>query len=227
MRTRFLAIDYFKLHETPTFLRLPIPRIPSLPKLASFEYDEELVRCFGSHLAVCLQLDSLPIDNALSKFISDSLPHTIDSGNGVLPIAGRLSADVSGTDFRSVEVQASEAELDHKVHTGSPKLQFWAYNVFESAILKLCFFHRCSSDYHPISFSRRLSLVFSDLAHVGSPPKAVVRPDSTAGLRFAFRLISDSSSVSPHLQIRAHRLQICVPYPSPVLDQYSPASEGE
>ncbi|KAI8030017.1 Protein SHORTAGE IN CHIASMATA 1 [Camellia lanceoleosa] len=94
MRTRFLSIDYFNsapIHalQTLEFLRLPPPHLP--PPFQTFEEEEEeeqhhhhLLRCFDDVPALSLSLhtDTLPIDNALSKFFSDVVPSFIHLQTG-------------------------------------------------------------------------------------------------------------------------------------------------
>ncbi|KAI4351756.1 hypothetical protein L6164_006078 [Bauhinia variegata] len=78
MRTRFLNIDYFSLaprqsRETLAFLHLPVPLLPStLPSAI----EDHLP--FDSLLNVPLLIERLPIDAALSKFLSYVLPQSID-----------------------------------------------------------------------------------------------------------------------------------------------------
>ncbi|CAL5364370.1 unnamed protein product [Camellia sinensis] len=92
MRTRFLSIDYLNsapIHalQTLEFLRLPPPHLP--PPFQTFEEEEEhhhhhLLRCFDDVPALSLSLhtDTLPIDNALSKFFSDVVPSFIHLQTG-------------------------------------------------------------------------------------------------------------------------------------------------
>lgn len=78
MRTRFLNTDYFTSSHSPTetlsFLNLPLPQLPPW-HLSTFK--DELLR-FDSFLNVPLETDRLPIDAALSKFLSDTIPQFID-----------------------------------------------------------------------------------------------------------------------------------------------------
>lgn len=77
MRTRFLNTDYFTSYPSPeetlSFLKLPIPHLP--PRLLSFE--EDFSR-FDSQANISLEVERLPIDSALSKFISQVIPEIID-----------------------------------------------------------------------------------------------------------------------------------------------------
>ncbi|KAH7848201.1 hypothetical protein Vadar_025421 [Vaccinium darrowii] len=80
MRTRFLSIDHstsstLQPHETLDFLRLPLPHLPP-SSTSTFQ----ILSCFDDVSALCLSLDidTLPIDNALSKFFSDVVPRSID-----------------------------------------------------------------------------------------------------------------------------------------------------
>ncbi|KAK6250582.1 hypothetical protein SCA6_004587 [Theobroma cacao] len=78
MRTRFLNTDYFTSSQSPTetlsFLNLPLPQLPPW-HLSTFK--DELLR-FDSFLNAPLETDRLPIDAALSKFLSDTIPQFID-----------------------------------------------------------------------------------------------------------------------------------------------------
>ena len=82
MRTRFLNIDYFspiQALEPQTFLHLPVPHLPPPPlpppSLSSFN---DLFTSFASPLHVSSALHDLPLDSALSDFLSAVLPHRID-----------------------------------------------------------------------------------------------------------------------------------------------------
>ncbi|GAB2265209.1 hypothetical protein Dimus_000277 [Dionaea muscipula] len=114
MQTPFLVTDHFNLHQaTPSFHPLPIPQISSPSNNLSssscfdiFADDNELLRSICPLLSVSLQLDGLPIDDALSKFFSDALPQTIDAD---FPIDRcRSDAEVSAMDSDCSQVQASE-----------------------------------------------------------------------------------------------------------------------
>ncbi|XP_059667076.1 protein SHORTAGE IN CHIASMATA 1 isoform X2 [Cornus florida] len=73
MRTRFLNIDYFNsTSETLEFLRLPLPELPP----SNFQD----FHCFNEVyvLSLSLEIERSPIGDALSKFFSDVLPHTIN-----------------------------------------------------------------------------------------------------------------------------------------------------
>ncbi|KNA23925.1 hypothetical protein SOVF_019670 isoform C [Spinacia oleracea] len=77
MRTRFLTTDYFAPDQTLDFLRFPLSPLPPPPKPLSIS---DLLRCCAGSAdnSVSYELPSLPIGDALSKFYSDVLPHTID-----------------------------------------------------------------------------------------------------------------------------------------------------
>ncbi|XP_010273090.1 PREDICTED: uncharacterized protein LOC104608724 [Nelumbo nucifera] len=76
MRTRFLNIDYFKASngalDELNFLRLPVPHFPP----SNICFGGELC-CFDSVLSVSLDVEGFSIDDALSRFFSDVLPHSI------------------------------------------------------------------------------------------------------------------------------------------------------
>ncbi|XP_058205897.1 protein SHORTAGE IN CHIASMATA 1 isoform X3 [Rhododendron vialii] len=85
MRTRFLSAEYstssaLQALETRDFLRLPPPRLPP----PSDPSTSEILRCFHDVSAPILSLyaDTLPIDDALSKFFSDVVPRSIDVETG-------------------------------------------------------------------------------------------------------------------------------------------------
>ncbi|PSR93441.1 Zinc finger Ran-binding domain-containing protein [Actinidia chinensis var. chinensis] len=81
MRTRFLSIDYFnsapnQALETVEFLRFPPPHLP--PSNPSIFED---LSCFFddvSSQSLSLEIESFPIDSALSKFFYNVLPRSID-----------------------------------------------------------------------------------------------------------------------------------------------------
>ncbi|KAK9994480.1 hypothetical protein SO802_024183 [Lithocarpus litseifolius] len=110
MRTRFLNIDYFspiQALEPQTFLHLPVPHLPPPPlpppSLSSFN---DLFTSFASPLHVSSALHDLPLDSALSDFLSAVLPHRIDH------------ADIEHSDaaaptpcFRETRLSQQEAEV--------------------------------------------------------------------------------------------------------------------
>ncbi|XVF50815.1 hypothetical protein PTKIN_Ptkin04bG0133800 [Pterospermum kingtungense] len=77
MRTRFLNTDYFTASPTgaPNFLNLPPPDLPH--SHISIFNDGNLLH-FDPLLNACLQPERLPIDAALSKFLSEAIPQFID-----------------------------------------------------------------------------------------------------------------------------------------------------
>lgn len=76
MRTRFLCTDYSisSVIQAADFLRLPLPHLP----LSSSEFEDlprfDQLSIFGIDLGI----KQLPIDKALSKFLSESFPNFID-----------------------------------------------------------------------------------------------------------------------------------------------------
>lgn len=88
MRTRFLATDHSTAAmtavgypvETLDFLHLPLPHLtpPSCASFsANFQHSFDEIPVFG----VSREIDKLPIDDALSIFLSDVLPHFVgDAG---------------------------------------------------------------------------------------------------------------------------------------------------
>lgn len=75
MRTRFLATEHAV--RPLDSVRLPPPHIPP-PDLPPFSAD--FVQSFNdvAVFSVSLEIDKLPIDDALSIFLSDVLPHFVD-----------------------------------------------------------------------------------------------------------------------------------------------------
>ncbi|XP_022724596.1 LOW QUALITY PROTEIN: protein SHORTAGE IN CHIASMATA 1-like [Durio zibethinus] len=78
MRTRFMNTDYVTTSQSPTetinFLHLPPPRLPPW-HLSIFN---DVLLHFDPFLNVPLQTERLPIDAALSKFLSEAIPQFID-----------------------------------------------------------------------------------------------------------------------------------------------------
>ncbi|GLU24245.1 hypothetical protein SLE2022_401950 [Rubroshorea leprosula] len=109
MRTRFLNVDYFSSSpvETSSFLNLPVPHL--LPHRV-YDLNEAFLR-FDSLLDVSLEIEPLPINSALSKFISEVIPHFIDvdfsefevsrspSGNGCFDEHVKFSSGSVGHGF--------------------------------------------------------------------------------------------------------------------------------
>ncbi|GMI99614.1 SHORTAGE IN CHIASMATA 1 [Hibiscus trionum] len=80
MRTRFLNVDYLSasqsLTETLSFLNLPPPHLP--PLISNFNADDLLRFDPFLNVNLPLQTEKLPIDAALSKFLSEAIPQFID-----------------------------------------------------------------------------------------------------------------------------------------------------
>jgi len=79
MRTRFLNIDYFStppshVFETLGFLNLPAP--DNFPAPIVYNGEEDRLR-FGSIENVSIPIGNLPIEAALSKFLSDVVPDRV------------------------------------------------------------------------------------------------------------------------------------------------------
>ncbi|KAL8543957.1 hypothetical protein ACS0TY_004488 [Phlomoides rotata] len=90
MRTRFLPTDYSTTTATATatatatgggcpietldFVRLPLPDLPPPLFSAYFLHSFDEIPAFG----ISLEIEKLPIDDALSIFLSDVLPHFVD-----------------------------------------------------------------------------------------------------------------------------------------------------
>ncbi|KAF8379477.1 hypothetical protein HHK36_028912 [Tetracentron sinense] len=87
MRSRFLAVDYFncasnEAQEYLEFLRLPVPHL--VPSNICKEAD--ICSAFDSVSSIPLEIETFPIDNALSRFLAYVLPRSIDVGNGDFPV---------------------------------------------------------------------------------------------------------------------------------------------
>ncbi|KAM2384525.1 hypothetical protein ACFXTH_041948 [Malus domestica] len=114
MRTRYLNIDYFtatptQTPDSTTFLHLPIPHLP--PSNLSTPFDGLQLSRFDSELEVSLQIEQLPIGDALSKFFSDVLPQKI-----VIDVADLEAGDSSpssrsfGSGSRELQFSEQKAE---------------------------------------------------------------------------------------------------------------------
>lgn len=87
MRTRFLATDYSTATataavgpvETLDFVRLPPPHLTPL----SSSFSANFLQSFHEIplFAISREIDKLPIDDALSIFLSDVLPHFVDNAS--------------------------------------------------------------------------------------------------------------------------------------------------
>lgn len=86
MRTRFLATDYTAAAVTDVggavgtldFLHLPLPHLTP-PNCSSFS--ENFLRAFDEipFFGLSREIEKLPIDDAISIFLSDVLPHFVGS----------------------------------------------------------------------------------------------------------------------------------------------------
>ncbi|KAK9292633.1 hypothetical protein L1049_020608 [Liquidambar formosana] len=137
MRTRFLNIDYFnpssiKTLETLNFLHLPVHDLPP----CSLSSSEDFVCCFDSVLSISPDVETLPVDTALSKFLSDVLPQIIDVPIGDFPITPwRSRKDCDGEQWKfsagsdeirfvekEDEVLYEEKEVDSQRNFGSESI---------------------------------------------------------------------------------------------------------
>ncbi|KAJ4952854.1 hypothetical protein NE237_029686 [Protea cynaroides] len=118
MRTRFLHVDYFNhasiegLHNLD-FIRLPVPHLPP-----SDICNGEEICCFNPIFSVSLEVGSLPVENSLSQFFSDVLPHAIDIDNGQITVTRIQSAYADGPksdeNRRNFTIAATEVHYDEK-----------------------------------------------------------------------------------------------------------------
>lgn len=92
MRTRFLATDCSTTIAAATgggcqignldFVRLPLPDLPPSSISANFVHLFDEIPAFD----ISLDIEKLPIDDALSIFLSDVLPHFVDGAGSEEPI---------------------------------------------------------------------------------------------------------------------------------------------
>ncbi|GAB4858243.1 hypothetical protein Ancab_009640 [Ancistrocladus abbreviatus] len=128
MKNRFFSPFIVNQTQPSTFQTLLLPSPHTLPPLnhsSSFSLDTELPRCFESLPSVSLQLESFPIDNALSKFFSDVLPRTIDTGNGVIPIAHSSSDSEENmciTEKGNMQILMEALQNENNFETTNPTL---------------------------------------------------------------------------------------------------------
>ncbi|PIN17143.1 hypothetical protein CDL12_10201 [Handroanthus impetiginosus] len=123
MRTRFLATDYstagggggFPL-ETLDFVRLPLPDLPP-PNYPSFSADFlqtfDEIPIFGAFD----EIEKLPIDDALSMFLSDVLPHFVDG-------VGYEESRVDGCEEKSEVIPSEEKGGTAPNNKGGKFVQF-------------------------------------------------------------------------------------------------------
>ncbi|OMO95942.1 hypothetical protein CCACVL1_05153 [Corchorus capsularis] len=125
MRTRFLNTDYFTISPSPSetlsFLNLQPPRLPP-SNLPSFSGD--LLHFDPLLYDVPLQAEKLPIDAALSKFLSDSIPQFIDVDfryfEDTQPPSGNFGAKLSEEEAM---VCNEEKEVESQNIVGSENLE--------------------------------------------------------------------------------------------------------
>ncbi|KAL6963503.1 hypothetical protein U1Q18_041799 [Sarracenia purpurea var. burkii] len=123
MRTRFLGIDYFNsaTAETVEFLRLPPPYVPpptpfALEDLCCSLFDD------ASAPSLPLEIETLPIDIALSKFFSNVIPQFIDVETGDLADSpscigeARFDKQRKFSPRSSIEFQDPEEKNEHFFH---------------------------------------------------------------------------------------------------------------
>ncbi|XP_057952436.1 protein SHORTAGE IN CHIASMATA 1 isoform X2 [Malania oleifera] len=137
MRTRFLVIDYFTPSSLQTlgsplpFLRLPLPQLPSPSPLSA---SEALLSCFDSVPSFSLDIESLPIHGALSRFLSDALPQNVPLQTGDFEISRsetqreyslneRRSSSSEIVEVRISEVLYEEMEVRSHMTFGSETLE--------------------------------------------------------------------------------------------------------
>ncbi|KAG8381336.1 hypothetical protein BUALT_Bualt06G0111800 [Buddleja alternifolia] len=122
MRTRFLATDYSAATaavgggqlECLDFVRLPLPRLPP-PNYPSFS--ASLLHSFDEIPAVGIssEIDKLPIDDALSIFLSDVLPHFVDGSDFEERSGKEKFEDINSEKLdlqRRTEICCGEKELE-------------------------------------------------------------------------------------------------------------------
>ncbi|CAH2070249.1 unnamed protein product [Thlaspi arvense] len=95
MRGRFLNIDYFStppslVYETLGFLHLQAP--DNFPAPLFRDREDDLLR-FGPVEDFCLPIENLPIEPALSKFLSDVVPDRVSVNYGAFEMDGSSLGD--------------------------------------------------------------------------------------------------------------------------------------
>ncbi|OMO97873.1 hypothetical protein COLO4_14309 [Corchorus olitorius] len=125
MRTRFLNTDYFTVSQSPSetlsFLNLQPPHLPP-SNLPSF--NDDLLHFDPLLYDVPLQAEKLPIDAALSKFLSDAIPQFIDVDfryfEDTQPPSGNVGARLSEEEAM---VCNEEKEVESQNIVGSENLE--------------------------------------------------------------------------------------------------------
>ncbi|XP_023635371.1 protein SHORTAGE IN CHIASMATA 1 isoform X2 [Capsella rubella] len=157
MRTRFLNIDYFstppsQVFETLGFLNLPAP--DNFPAPLVCDGVEERLR-FSSIENVCIPIGNLPIEAALSKFLSDVVPDRVSVDYEVFEIDDSSLGDYL-SDKNDGDAIEEKATLNF-IQLETPELDFETENKLLS-----------TSEDHLQCFSEVLELENEPVKYDGS-----------------------------------------------------------
>ncbi|CAD5334679.1 unnamed protein product [Arabidopsis thaliana] len=158
MRTRFLNIDYFStppshVFETLGFLNLPAP--DNFPAPIVYNGEEDRLR-FGSIENVSIPIGNLPIEAALSKFLSDVVPDRVSVDYRVFEIDDS-SLGVYYSDEKDDGDAIADKATPKIIELETPELDF----EMENKLL-------CTSEDHLQCFSEVLEIKNDPVKYEGS-----------------------------------------------------------
>ncbi|VVB15691.1 unnamed protein product [Arabis nemorensis] len=135
MRSRFLNTDYFSsssslVYETLGFLNLPVP--DTFPASVVCDGENDRLR-FESVEDFCLPIANLPIDAALSKFLSDVVPGRVSVDYGVFETDNSSPGGYFSDEKNDGNVIEEKATLNFNfIQLETPELDFEMENMVSS-----------------------------------------------------------------------------------------------
>ncbi|KFK26850.1 hypothetical protein AALP_AA8G301400 [Arabis alpina] len=157
MRSRFLNTDYFTsssslVYETLGFLNLPIP--DNFPASIVCDGEDERLR-FESVEDFCLPIANLPIDAALSKFLSDVVPDRVSMDYGVFEIDDSSLGGYFSDEKNNGDVIEERATLNFNIiQLETPEMAFEMENMLSSKTEDLqCFSEVLEIENEPVKFN--------------------------------------------------------------------------
>ncbi|KAL1198340.1 Protein SHORTAGE IN CHIASMATA 1 [Cardamine amara subsp. amara] len=155
MRSRFLNIDYFStpsslVFETLGFLNLPPP--DNFPEPLVCDDEDDRLR-FGSIENVCLPIGNLPIEAALSKFLSDVVPDRVSVDYGAFEIHDSSSRRGDFSNEKNEGDTIEDKATLNIIHFETPELDFEMEEMLSSKREDLhCFSEVLEIENEPVKY---------------------------------------------------------------------------
>ncbi|XP_030501394.2 protein SHORTAGE IN CHIASMATA 1 isoform X1 [Cannabis sativa] len=157
MRARFPHIDYFptipfQLHETLTFLQLPLSQVSPSPPLTSTFSDLIFLRS-DSIPELSLPIENLPIQTALSKFFSNVIPQKIVTS------VEEFEDDVPSSCHKSFNSRSHETHLSEDIGAINEEKEVESYRASQSEVVEVEVLNKSNAGTVDVNVPRRYEVI--------------------------------------------------------------------